>query len=148
MAHFLKFVVEVKASGLPHVLQLWLGLSQCMLPVRYLCSKKASFCVSEISLRSLGSRKYGANPATLNFGDITRFMAVVSVCLCLCTVGRCFCMWVDMICVEMYVCVCLDASMRYGATLLESNNEGGGQFRSVCGCLCASVPVWFIAYEL
>ena len=31
--HFLEIVVEVKALGLPHVLELWLGVSKGMLPV-------------------------------------------------------------------------------------------------------------------
>ena len=33
--HFLKIVVEVKASGLPHVSQLWLGVSNDMRLVEY-----------------------------------------------------------------------------------------------------------------
>ena len=41
--HFLKIVVEVKASGPPHVLALWLGVSKGMLPVRYFRSNKSSF---------------------------------------------------------------------------------------------------------
>ena len=31
--HFIKIVVEVKASGPSHVLKLWLGVSKGMLPV-------------------------------------------------------------------------------------------------------------------
>ena len=41
--HLLKIVVEVKASGSPHVLRLWLTVSKGMLPVKYFCSNKASF---------------------------------------------------------------------------------------------------------
>ena len=41
--HFLKIVVEVKASGPPHVLKLWLGVIKGMLPVGYLCFMKFSF---------------------------------------------------------------------------------------------------------
>ena len=40
---FIKIVVEVKTSGPPHVLRLWLGVSKVMLPVQYFCSNKASF---------------------------------------------------------------------------------------------------------
>ena len=43
---FLKIVVEVKASGPPIVLKLWLGVGKGMLPVKYFRSNKASFCVS------------------------------------------------------------------------------------------------------
>ena len=44
--HFLRIVVEVKASGPPHVLTLWLGVRKGMLLVAYFHSNKASFCVS------------------------------------------------------------------------------------------------------
>ena len=37
-------VVEVKPSEPPHVLILLLGVGKDMLPVKYLCSNKASFC--------------------------------------------------------------------------------------------------------
>ena len=36
--HFLKIVVEVKASGQPHVMKVWLGVSKGMLHVEYFCS--------------------------------------------------------------------------------------------------------------
>ena len=52
--YFLKIMVEVKASGPPHVLGLWLGVSKRMLPVGYFCSNKSSFCavcLSEVSWR-------------------------------------------------------------------------------------------------
>ena len=41
--HFLALVVEVKASGAPHVLKLLLGVSKGMLPVRYFCSNNIFF---------------------------------------------------------------------------------------------------------
>ena len=41
--HFLIIVIEVNASGPPHVLELWLWVGKGMLPVKYLCSNKASF---------------------------------------------------------------------------------------------------------
>ena len=41
--HFVKIVVEVKASGPPHVLRLWLGVSKGMLAVEYFRSNEASF---------------------------------------------------------------------------------------------------------
>ena len=43
---------EVNASGPPHVLELWLGVSEGMLPVNYLHSNKSSFCVSWLLWRS------------------------------------------------------------------------------------------------
>ena len=49
--HYLKIMLEVKASEPPHVLKLWLGVSKGMLPVKYIRFKKASFCVSRISWR-------------------------------------------------------------------------------------------------
>ena len=33
--HLLKIVVELEALGPPHVLELWLGVSKGMLPVKY-----------------------------------------------------------------------------------------------------------------
>ena len=41
--HFLKMEVEVKASGQPYVIKLWLGVSKGMLSVKYFCSNTASF---------------------------------------------------------------------------------------------------------
>ena len=38
--HFLKIVIEVKASESPHVLKLWLGVSKGMLNVKYFRSTK------------------------------------------------------------------------------------------------------------
>ena len=43
-----RFWLEVKPSRPPHVLELWLGSSKGMLPVKYFCNKKSSFCVSLI----------------------------------------------------------------------------------------------------
>ena len=41
---FLKIVVEVKVSGPPHVLELWLGVRKGMLPVvKYYRSSKTLF---------------------------------------------------------------------------------------------------------
>ena len=48
---FLQIVVEVKASGHPIVLKLWLAVSKGMAPVKYFRSNK-SFCVCLIYLRS------------------------------------------------------------------------------------------------
>ena len=47
--YFLKIVLEEKALGQPHVLQLWLGVSKGMLPVKCFCF--SYFCVSLISKR-------------------------------------------------------------------------------------------------
>ena len=41
--YLIKIVVEVTASGPPHVLKLSLGERNGMLPVEYACSNKASF---------------------------------------------------------------------------------------------------------
>ena len=41
---FLKIMVLVKASRLPHVLKLWLVVSKGMLPVKYFRSNNASLC--------------------------------------------------------------------------------------------------------
>ena len=43
--HFLDIVVVVNALGPPHVLRLWLGVSNSILPVKYFRSNKASFYV-------------------------------------------------------------------------------------------------------
>ena len=40
-----KIVIEVEASGLPHVFKMWLCVGKGMLLVKYFCSNKASFCV-------------------------------------------------------------------------------------------------------
>ena len=39
--HFLNNVVDVKTSGLRHVLKLWIEVSKGMLPVKYFCSNKS-----------------------------------------------------------------------------------------------------------
>ena len=41
--NFLKIVVEVKASGPPYALKLWLGVSKGMLPVKYFCKQSPHF---------------------------------------------------------------------------------------------------------
>ena len=79
--HFLKIVVEVKSSGPPHILKLWLVKSKGMHPVIYFCYYKPHFWVSQISLRSHGCHKMSSNLATLSFGDITGFKIVVPRCL-------------------------------------------------------------------
>ena len=43
LSHFMKLVVEVKASGPLHVIKLWSGVSKGMLPVKYFFSNKTSF---------------------------------------------------------------------------------------------------------
>ena len=47
--HLLDIVVKVKACGPPHVLKLWLGVSNGMLHVNHFCSNKAFFCVGQNS---------------------------------------------------------------------------------------------------
>ena len=79
--HFLKIVVEVKASGPPHVLKLWLVISKGMLPITYFHSNKASFCIIQISWSSYDCQKVEVNLATHSLGDITGFKTVASVCL-------------------------------------------------------------------
>ena len=51
-----------------------------MLPVKYLCSNKSSFCVSRISWSSQNCHKVVVSLIKLSFEDITRFKTVVSVC--------------------------------------------------------------------
>ena len=47
--HFLKTVVEMKASGPSHVQKLWMEVSKDMLPVTYFCSNKVfSLCPSNV----------------------------------------------------------------------------------------------------
>ena len=50
--HFIEIVVEVIASGLPHLLKQWFGRIKGMLPVKCFRSNGASFCVSQILCRS------------------------------------------------------------------------------------------------
>ena len=80
--HLLKAVVEVKASGQPHVSQLWLGVSKGILNAEYLCSNKASLLrqsnLMEIIRLLIKMRK---NLTTFSVGDITTFKMAVSVCL-------------------------------------------------------------------
>ena len=47
LQHFIKIVVEVKASGPPHVIKLWLGETKGMLPVKCYCSAKPLFVTFE-----------------------------------------------------------------------------------------------------
>ena len=70
-------MVEVKASGPPHVLKLWLGVSKGMLPVKCFCSTKSLFVSAEFN----GDHKTvtKVNLVTLSFWDITTFNAVASM---------------------------------------------------------------------
>ena len=63
------------------------GDKQGLAPVKYLCTNKASFCVSRILQRSNGLYKDEVSLATLSFGDINRLKTVVSVP---CISGDCF----------------------------------------------------------
>ena len=56
-----------------------LSVSRGMLPVKYFCCDKVSFCVSQISWRSPQCHKDEVNLATNSFGDITGLKTVVSV---------------------------------------------------------------------
>ena len=63
--HFSNIVLGVRASGSPHVLSVWLGVSKVMIPVAYLSvwlgvskvmihvayfrSVNSSFCISQMS---------------------------------------------------------------------------------------------------
>ena len=42
--HFLKIVVVVNALGLPHFLELWMGVSMDLLPLKYFCSNMFFLC--------------------------------------------------------------------------------------------------------
>ena len=69
----------MKTSRPLHVLELWLGVIMGMLSVKYFCSIKASFYVSQISRRSYDCHNVELNLATHSFWDITGFKRVVSV---------------------------------------------------------------------
>ena len=86
-------MVDFKASGLPHVLRLWLRVSKEMLPVKYFLCLLSSFVSHEF---------YGDNKTVREFMriwppcyyvllvimTITRFYTVVSVCLLLRFLGH------------------------------------------------------------
>ena len=74
-------VVEVNALGPLHVLYLWLGVSNGMLPVKYFAPTKPHFCVSLISWRSCDCHKAVVFLATLCFVDNARYKILASVCL-------------------------------------------------------------------
>ena len=77
--HFLKIVVEVKASGQPCVLKLWLGVSSNILPDKYFCCNKDSFlCQLNIMEIIRLSQRYG-DSGHPQFGVITRSKTAVSV---------------------------------------------------------------------
>ena len=67
----LNIVIEVKASRPPHVLRVWLVVNKVTLPVKYFRSDRASFCVSQISWRSLDGHEVEVTLATLSLGDFT-----------------------------------------------------------------------------
>ena len=73
-------MVELKASGLVHVVGLRLEASKDMLPGKYFVLTNR-FCVGHISWRSEDFHKAEITLATLSFGDITGFQTVVSACL-------------------------------------------------------------------
>ena len=74
-------MVGVKASGSPHVLELWLGVIKGMLSVTYFCSTMPLFCVIRIWWRSYDCCKNWVKSGHSQWilGDIARSMAVVSV---------------------------------------------------------------------
>ena len=74
-------MVQVKASGPPHVLKMWLAVNKGMLPVWYFGFNRAYLYVSEISWRSIGCYKDEVNLASLGVGESTRYKTVVSVSL-------------------------------------------------------------------
>ena len=81
--HFSKIVAEVKATGLPHVIELWLRIRKGMLLVKYFRPIKVTFYVSSISRGSHDCHRVVVNLATLTFWDITGFKRVLSLsCLC------------------------------------------------------------------
>ena len=57
-SHLLIIIVVFEASGPPHVLKLWLGLSKGMLPVKYFDSLSLFLCCSNLlEIVGLLSRK-------------------------------------------------------------------------------------------
>ena len=72
-------MVEVKASGLPHVtLKQWLGVSKGVFSIEYFLSNKSGFLSLGLHGSHLTQKFYG-NLAIFSFGDITGFETVVSV---------------------------------------------------------------------
>ena len=69
--HFFNVVVELKASGPPHVFELWLGVSKVMLPVEYFCSNKASFVLAELNEDYETATKMRFNLATQVLGVLS-----------------------------------------------------------------------------
>ena len=73
---FLKIVVEVKVSGQPHVLEHVQDHATCeIFPLQ-----QSLFFVSVKFYGDHKTHKIEVNFANVNFGDITRFKTVVSVC--------------------------------------------------------------------
>ena len=96
---FLKVVVVVKSSGLSHFLELWLGVSKGMLPVRYFCFTQPLLCVSQISWRSYDILQRWAK------SDYPQFFAYYRIWHS----GVCLSVCVDMCCMMGHIGSCLVA---------------------------------------
>ena len=66
----------MNATGPPHVLEMWFGVSKGMLPMKYFCSNKASFVSIEYH-RDHKTVKVQENLSTLSFWTIAEFRTVV-----------------------------------------------------------------------
>ena len=75
-------MVDVKTLDSPHILRLWLRVSNGMLSVKYHCSNNAFLCQSRL-MEIIDYYKDEIILATLGFADIARLKALVYVCILL-----------------------------------------------------------------
>ena len=79
--HFLRIVVDAKASGPPHILELWFGVIMGMLSVKYFRSKQIIVLCLSIFLLTKSFHNTEVNLTTLSFWGYYGFKTVVSACL-------------------------------------------------------------------
>ena len=72
----------MKASGPPHVLELWLVVRKGMLPVTLIPSNKSSFCVSQMSWKLWNCHVVVVNLTTLRSSVILPDLRQLCVCVC------------------------------------------------------------------
>ena len=71
-------MVDVTALQAPNTFKLWLGVSKCMLPVKYFCSNKASFSCQSNFMEIIRLLQWWGNSGHPQFCG---FKIVISVCL-------------------------------------------------------------------
>ena len=74
-------MLEVKASGLPFALELWLVLSKGHAPCKIPLLERILFFCQSSFIEIIGLSKAEVDMATLSFVDIAGFKAVLSVCV-------------------------------------------------------------------